>query len=466
MSVKEEHPRIAVVGHPNKGKSSIVATLAHDDSVSISANPGTTKLCRDYPMKVNGEVIYVLTDTPGFQRARRALDWMKKREESVADRESIVRDFVEYDLVKKEFPDEWELLRPIVSGAGILYVVDGSVPYSDEYEAELEILRWSGRPRMALINPITSSDYAEQWRVALGQYFSVVREFNAHTANFQKQIELLNTFAELDETWREPLAQAADILIADRRQNQELIAANIADTIVDMVTLKIEQTISESDSALASKRNEIVRRYEDKLKSIERTSRDKVEKLLGLNEIERKEIALDVLDPENLLTKQSWRLFGLSKQEVVKYSAFAGAATGAVLDTLSGGASLLMGSVVGGTLGAIGSWFAADSLVDARILMQPLGRRLLVAGPSNNINLPHVVFRRARLHYNILSRRTHACRELVDLTNPQVFSLRELNDKENTELERLFARVRKGRADIELSVELTKLVHQILRNDQ
>ena len=28
-------PRLAVVGHPNKGKSSLVATLAQDDSVAL-----------------------------------------------------------------------------------------------------------------------------------------------------------------------------------------------------------------------------------------------------------------------------------------------------------------------------------------------------------------------------------------------------------------------------------------------
>ena len=30
-------PAFAVVGHPNKGKSSIVSTLASDESVSISS---------------------------------------------------------------------------------------------------------------------------------------------------------------------------------------------------------------------------------------------------------------------------------------------------------------------------------------------------------------------------------------------------------------------------------------------
>ena len=42
-----------------------------------------------------------------------------------------------------KFSAEVELLRPIVNGAGIIYVVDGAVAYGPDYEAEMEILRWT-----------------------------------------------------------------------------------------------------------------------------------------------------------------------------------------------------------------------------------------------------------------------------------------------------------------------------------
>ena len=70
-------PRFAIVGHPNKGKSSIVATLAEDDAVAISPHPGTTTQARAYPMRLDGEVLYELVDTPGFQRARETLAWLE-----------------------------------------------------------------------------------------------------------------------------------------------------------------------------------------------------------------------------------------------------------------------------------------------------------------------------------------------------------------------------------------------------
>ena len=69
-------PRFAIVGHPNKGKSSIVATLAEDDDVAISPHPGTTTQARAYPMRLDGVTLYELIDTPGFQRAREMLAWL------------------------------------------------------------------------------------------------------------------------------------------------------------------------------------------------------------------------------------------------------------------------------------------------------------------------------------------------------------------------------------------------------
>ena len=49
----QQLPRFAVVGHPNKGKSSVVATLAQNDSIAIAMEPGTTRDSHRYPMKVD-----------------------------------------------------------------------------------------------------------------------------------------------------------------------------------------------------------------------------------------------------------------------------------------------------------------------------------------------------------------------------------------------------------------------------
>ena len=85
-----DHPKFAVVGHPNKGKSSIVSSLALDDSVQISDTPGTTTKKRSFPLMVDGKVIYELFDTPGFQRARKVLAWLEEHDVSADKKYEVV----------------------------------------------------------------------------------------------------------------------------------------------------------------------------------------------------------------------------------------------------------------------------------------------------------------------------------------------------------------------------------------
>ena len=119
----------AVVGHPNKGKSSIVATLAENEQIAISPTPGTTRNATSFTFAVDERPLYNLVDTPGFQRAAAVLDWLRSHETDASSRADVVRRFVESHADDPRFHDECELLRPILAGAGILYVVDGSVPY-------------------------------------------------------------------------------------------------------------------------------------------------------------------------------------------------------------------------------------------------------------------------------------------------------------------------------------------------
>src|SRR5690606_1200042 len=63
----KEIPMFAIVGHPNEGKSSIVATLSQDDSIAISPVPGETTRVQRFDLKAGKETVIEFVDTPGFQ---------------------------------------------------------------------------------------------------------------------------------------------------------------------------------------------------------------------------------------------------------------------------------------------------------------------------------------------------------------------------------------------------------------
>ena len=101
------------------------------------------------------------------------------------------------------------MLGPVVDGAGIIYVVDGSCPFGADYEPEMEILRWTSSLSLALINNIHNDDYVQEWQDGLSQYFRTVRVFDAHHDEFAKQLELLEPFGHLDPDWRDVVDKAA-----------------------------------------------------------------------------------------------------------------------------------------------------------------------------------------------------------------------------------------------------------------
>ncbi len=457
-------PVFAVVGHPNKGKSSIVSTLAHDDSVTVGRIPGTTTRCRAYPMTVDGEVLYTLVDTPGFQRARRALEWMQKHESTADKHSEVVRAFLGAHRKSDLFVDECELLSPLMSGAGILYVVDGSLPYGSEYEAEMEILRWTGRPRMALINPIGEADHIESWKAALNQYFSVVRVFDAVSADFYKRIELLRAFGQLQGDWRLPLQQAVDSLEQSRAQSRLSAASCIAGALSEMLLLKLEKKVDpEVDTTEAKLQLETD--YRMQIQRLEGRCRKKVEDIYDHHKVDRIEQEIDLLDAGELFSGESWRLFGLSRTQLLKYGIISGAMVGGAIDLAVGQVSMFLGSILGGGIGAATTLMAADQLINIRILNMPLGHTLLVAGPTRNINLPHMVFARARLHHTLISRRTHADRGELKIEESLKELVRPLKDQERRDLEKIFGRLRTADEAVGTEEELAKVIADIFSED-
>ena len=111
-------PTFAILGHPNEGKSSVVSTLAEDDSVRISPVPGETRHCRQYPVAVDGTEIIRFIDTPGFQQPRQTLKWLAAHDGP--DRRMLA-DFIAAHQTNPDFTDECELLSPLKEGAGIIF---------------------------------------------------------------------------------------------------------------------------------------------------------------------------------------------------------------------------------------------------------------------------------------------------------------------------------------------------------
>ncbi len=436
------HPKFAVVGHPNKGKSSIVSTLAFDDAVQISDTPGSTTKKQSFPLTVDGKILYELFDTPGFQRARRVLAWLEKHDVPADKKHEVVQAFINEHKEDERFQDEIELLEPIMAGAGIIYVVDGSKPYGEEYEAEMEILRWTGQPSMALINLIDDTNYVEEWKRALGHYFKMVRVFNPMEADFTQHLNLLESMAQLNEEWTEPVKASIILFKQHHEQMLEQSASSITELVYHSLS-HIEQLSLTNEDASTEEKEEVEASYEMQLRTYELESQKQVEKIWNHDHLQKVQESL-LFEGMDLFSKESASIFGLTRKELLITGATGGAVTGAGIDLLFGGSTLLLGSAIGALVGGSGAFFGFNELSDVKVMGQNLGTKYLEMGPMKNLNFPYILLNRALYHASEVASRSHALRSVAKFEMGQSFTERWMDDSIRKSLEKLHTKFRSG----------------------
>jgi GTP-binding protein len=79
---EDERPRVAIIGKPNVGKSSLINKLAQEDRVIVSDIAGTTRDAIDTNIRYNGKE-YIFIDTAGLRR--------KSKVKEDLERYSIIR---------------------------------------------------------------------------------------------------------------------------------------------------------------------------------------------------------------------------------------------------------------------------------------------------------------------------------------------------------------------------------------
>jgi len=402
----------AVVGHPNKGKSSIVSTLARDDSILISQQSGTTTQSTRYKIDT-GHAGFELVDTPGFQRPRKVLHWLQLHAQSADQRALAVEKFVNDLDCQKKYPDEVELLTPLTKGSAILYVVDGSRPYGVEYEAEMEILRWTGQPSMALINPIENDSFIDSWKNALEQFFKIVRVFNPMHADFDKQLSLLEAFSHLQPKWKNNLDQVIIDLKDQQHQLADQSATILAQLLTELCSYQCQQKVLTEAQAKALEPI-LSKRYNQWMCKKESQSH---QQMLDLFSHQRCELnASSLALPPDLFDSEQWYAWGLNKKQLASVSAMTGAAAGAALDFAVAGHSFMLGAIGGGALGFTSAWLGANKITNVSVKGLPLGGYQALQGPIKNRNFPYVVIARFLYLFEQLQSKNHADRSGIDIS--------------------------------------------------
>lgn len=403
-------PHLCVVGHPNKGKSSLVSTLTENDGVRVGPESGTTTRADTFEFVLNQRLLLKLTDTPGFQRARQLLNWLQSENPAPSERPERVRQFLREPSHAQKFPDEVALLTPIMAGAGILYVVDGAQPVSPADEAEMEILRWTGQPRMAVINPMGELRAIDEWQRTLTQFFQWVRVFNPLTADISARHTLFRAMGELLPEWSKAISELCAGLNERDQHRLAEVSHHLASYWCEQI--KRREPVTLLDKSGLSPAEERLRRALDQG---ETGFFQQISEAWGHHSPVLEGDGGWDLGSDTLMNTETWYLWGLKQRELLLVSGAAGAATGLILDAGLGGSSFLLGAVSGGVIGSVGGWLAARQLPGKRLGWLALTRQKEFAGPVQHPNFPLVVMARALTFTRQLWQRPHAERGAVNI---------------------------------------------------
>jgi len=412
MSGADAIPVFAVLGHPNEGKSSVVSTLTEDDTVPISALPGETRFCREYPVMIDGVEVIRFVDTPGFQVPRKTLHWFQSYRGPDTD---LLACFLRAHRDDPRFREDCELLRPVAEGAAILYVVDGSRPIRAPDEAEMEILRRTGRPRMALINSKDPSGAAvADWKRAFAKTFNMVRVFDAHHACFAERIALLEALRAIEQDWGERVQQVIDAF----RRDWDVRLATTAEEILDLLQDVRGRTVSGTSTAvnreaLAARERELAAEYAAAVSRLEADCHRRIRRLFKHN-LFRAELPPQTILASDLFAAETWSALGLTRRQLAAAMAVVGAAVGAGVDTALAQLTFGIFTTAGALAGGIGGFGATRPLARLRVRAGPfetrLGGRTLTVGPLRNPQLVFVLLDRALLYVRYVSNWAHAHR--------------------------------------------------------
>jgi hypothetical protein len=374
--------------------------------------------------------------------------------------DAAVKSFVETYGKSREFAEETKLLAPILKGGRILYVVDGTVPYSSDYEAEMEILRWTGRPRMALVNRIGGGNHLDEWKKALGQFFSIVREFDANRASFDDRLRLLESFRELDEESRTSLNEAIEILRTEHQRRRREAARVITTLLIESLTQRVELELKKDDVE-KNRHEEAMGRLQNLLREAERRAHEKIFELHRFRRVKPSDLTFTGLQ-EDLFAEKTWEVLGLTHGQLFVAGTLGGAALGLTIDAAAGGHTFLLASVIGGVVGGttalvrsgkkLGSgWKVAEQLLG--------GARIVRYGPLSKDNLPWILLDRALIYTRAISARAHSVQGELSVSRQDPI-VRSLPGDQRSRANKLFSRISKGTSDVpdELRSELRQWI--------
>ncbi|WP_339523521.1 GTPase/DUF3482 domain-containing protein [Pseudomonas sp. EA_35y_Pfl2_R111] len=405
------HPlKLAVVGHTNVGKTSLLRTLTRDVGFGeVSHRPSTTRHVEGARLSVDGESLLELYDTPGLEDAIALLDYLERldRPGERLDGPARLTRFLDGSEARQRFEQEAKVLRQLLTSDAGLYVIDAREPVLAKYRDELAVLNMCGRPLLPVLNFVSGSNHREsEWRNALArQGLHALVCFDSVAPPLDGERRLYDSLALLQEKARPQLQRLIDDHLAQRQVRKSSGARLIAELLLDCAACRRSVATEPALEQAA------IRELRDAVRQREQRCVEALLRLYAFRKDDAKTAELPLLDGrwgDDLFNPETLKQLGIN----IGGGMAAGAATGVGVDLLVGGITLGAAAVAGALLGG-----GAQTLrgYGARLKDKLRGQRELTVDDA----VLRLLALRQQLLLQALEARGHAAVTAITLAMPE-----------------------------------------------
>ena len=347
----EDQPlRIAVVGHTNAGKTSLLRTLTRRaDFGEVSDRPGTTRHVERIELMVRDRAAVRFFDTPGLEDAVSLREHIE-RDTAAATPPERIRRFLQGPEAHGVFEQEAKVLRALLDVDAAFLVIDAREPVLPKYRDEIELLRSCARPVLPVLNFVRDPASREAaWKELLAAYgmHAVVR-FDAAAPFVGAERDLYQDLVTLLRDRRLQLEAVVESLAREAAERRTAAAARIAELLVDAAAMR--RNVAAADFQDEARRAPLVA-------ELQRAVFDKAQRcasdlltLYRFRDGDATEAPLPLLEGRwsmDFFSPEAMKDAGLRLGK----GAAVGAAVGVVADLAAGGLSLGAGAALGGAIG-------------------------------------------------------------------------------------------------------------------
>ena len=355
--------RLAVVGHTNTGKTSILRTLLRDVYFGEVKNEAATTRHVERAQLTDsqtGEALVSLYDTPGLEDASGLMDWLEDNTASRRDGIERLQQFLAADIAQSydqgtdsstsyadgfgDYSQEAKVIRQLLASDMAIYVVDAREPVLGKYKDELAILSWAAIPVMPVFNFTDSQDAnIDAWQTMLARRnLHISTRFDSVAFEFNDEMRLWQNLATM-LTHAEMLEQLMQRRTEDWAQLYDEANIIIADFLLDIAAFVREINDDDDPMPILQQMQEGVRQSERAMQQRLLNAYKFYDNAVAATPLELKAYQQDPFDPELL------KSYGIRTTS----GAAAGALLGLGIDAAALGTTLGLGAALGGIAGGL-----------------------------------------------------------------------------------------------------------------